>query len=82
VAASVISPGLATIVDSAGEEPDTTALDSSSSTSVPADSSLISSDIASNTRGLESVESNPVTTALEMSSKGVSLPGSMFTSTS
>jgi len=75
VTTSVDSPVVVILV-SPSEESDTSAIDSSSATFEPADSSWISFDIASKTEGLESVESISATTALEISSNIVISAGS------
>jgi len=80
VTTSVTSLGLVIIV-SPSEEAVTPAVDSSWATDVPTDWSWISLDIASKTESLARTASSWEASALETSSKGVSLFGSTLTST-
>jgi len=80
VTTSVDSPVVVILV-SPSEESDTSAIDSSSATFEPADSSWISFDIASKTEGFESVESISAATVLEISSNDESRSEPMLRST-
>jgi len=82
VPASVAPPGSVILVSPVSEDSDTSAVDSSSTTSgfeATADFIWISLRIASSVSGLERLESSSSTSALEMSSNGES---SITTSTS